>query len=353
MKRTLASSFLLSPFLIFLFAGDLYAQGDFVYTNNNVEGPNTICGFSIAPSGMLTQIPGSPFLTGGIGSGFGAFAANRIRVLGNLLFASNSRSKDISVFSIDPATGFLSLVLGSPIPSQVFGANGISLALTSNGNFLFAAGVDSNTIKAFRVGSNGSLTPVLAPAVPTGGTNILGINASPDNKFLAVTQNFFFVPGTEVRMFSIGDDGSLTPVPGSPFRVGGEAATSAEFNCASNLLFVGEHSGPTTTDVFNVASNGTLTPIQGSPFIQNSGNIGNSGQVVALSPNEQFLFVSNTFSNTVTVWSVAPSGSLALVPGSSFWVGGDDDFREPEGWQPTEMEPFCMWQMTISRIATL
>ena len=185
MKRILLRSLSFSPLLIFLFAVDIYAQGDFVYTNNNVGGPNTICGFSVASSGVLTQIPGSPFPTGGIGSGGGAFAANRIRVLGNLLFASNSGSNDISVFSIDPATGAISSVAGSPFPSEVFGGNGISLAVTPNGKFLFAAGVDSNTIKAFIVDSNGSLTPALVPPIPAGGTNILGINVSPDNKLLA------------------------------------------------------------------------------------------------------------------------------------------------------------------------
>jgi 6-phosphogluconolactonase (cycloisomerase 2 family) len=265
-----------------------------------------------------------------MGSGGGAFAANRIRVFGNLLFASNSSSLDISVFSIEPTTGLLTLVPGSPFESQVGGGNGISLALTTDGRFLFAAGVDSDTIKGFAIGSDGALLPLATPPIPSGGSETLGINVSPDNKFLAVT-HFFSFGVSAVQMFRIGTDGSLTLILASPFHVGGVAATSVEFNCAGNLLFVGQHSGLPTTDVVSVASTGMLTPIQGSPFIQTTGNIGNSAQVVLLSPDERFLFVSNQFSNTITVWSVAPNGSLALVPGSSFWCGGNDDFREPAG----------------------
>jgi 6-phosphogluconolactonase (cycloisomerase 2 family) len=330
MKQILVRALLFSPVLVVLFAGELYAQGDFVYTNNDVDGPNTVSGFSADSNGTLTQVSGSPFLTGGMGSGGGAFAANRIRVLGNFLFTSNSRSADISVFTINPTTGKLGLVAGSPFPAQVFGGNGISLALTTGGKFLFAAGVDSNTIKAFGVSSNGALTPLVAPPIPSGGSVLLGINVSPDNKFLAVTHAFPFSLSA-VQMFSIGADGSLTQLAGAPFHVGGVEATSVEFNCASNLLFVGQHSGLPTTDVVSVASNGMLTPIPGTPFIQTTGNLGNSAQVVLLSPDERFLFVSNQFSNTVTVWSVAPNGSLALVPGSSFWCGGNNSFRIPAG----------------------
>ena len=349
MKQLFVRAFLFSPFLVVLLAGELYAQGDFVYTNNDVSGPNTVSGFSADSGGTLTQISGSPFLTGGTGSGGGAFAVNRIRVFRNFLFASNSGSNDISVFSVSPITGKLSLVPGSPFPAQVLGGGGISLALTTDGKFLFAAGDVSNTIKAFGVNSSGALTPLAAPPIPSGGSELLGINVSPDNKFLAVT-HFFPFGSSSVRMLSIGNDGSLTPLSGSPFHVGGVAATSVEFNCASNLLFVGQHSGLPTTDVVSVASNGTLTPIPGTPFIQTTGNLGNSAQVILLSPDERFLFVSNQFSNTVTVWSVAPNGSLALVPGSSFWCGGNIAFGSQRGWQPTRPGHCFLWQPIILEV---
>lgn len=55
------------------------AQGNFVYTNDNANGSNTVTGFSVDSSGVLTRIPGSPFLTGGDGSGDGFFAGSPSR----------------------------------------------------------------------------------------------------------------------------------------------------------------------------------------------------------------------------------------------------------------------------------
>ncbi len=112
--------------------GSLRAQGNFVYTNNDVNGPNTVSGFSVASNGTLTLIPGSPFATGGTGGGFRFIASNDVTVstAGNFLFASNGGSNDVSVFSINASTGTLSLVAGSPFPTGGSAVLGISLSTT-------------------------------------------------------------------------------------------------------------------------------------------------------------------------------------------------------------------------------
>jgi DNA-binding beta-propeller fold protein YncE len=155
---------------------------------------------------------------------------------------------------------------------------------------------------------------------------VLGMKVSPNGKFLAVGV-FAFQPNEMLLIFSIGADGTLTQVSSSPFQIGGVSIHSFEFNRNNNLLFLGEHTGPPTTDVFSFSSDGMVSPIPGSPFIQTTGNIGNGSQIVVLSPNEKLLFTSNQSSDTVTAWRVAPNGSLALVEGSSFPVGD----REPVG----------------------
>jgi 6-phosphogluconolactonase (cycloisomerase 2 family) len=323
---------LINSLLLFLFAFTAFAQGSFVYTNNNLEGPNSISAFSVDAFGTLTEIPGSPFLTGGRASGSGAYSTNRIVIAGDLLFASNSFSFDISVFSIDPTTGNLTPVAGSPFPSGVLGGNGISLAVTPDQRFLFAGGTDSGDINSFSIGPNGSLTRVSSLTnIPFGG-RILGMKTSPDGKYLSAAVTWG--SGRSLHMFRIEPGGELTAVPGSPYAVGGMepnsviVPTSMDFSCTRNLLFAGQHSGATTTDVFNIDANGSLSLIPGSPFIQTTGQIiGNSSQIVLLSPNERFLFVSNQFSNTITVWNVAQNGGLTLVPGSSFLTGA----REPAG----------------------
>src|SRR5258706_16183785 len=77
MGRPWIRGFVLSPILAFFFAANLYAQNNFVYTNDDVFGPNTVSGFAVTGNGALTPLSRSPFLIGGTGGGWGLFASNR------------------------------------------------------------------------------------------------------------------------------------------------------------------------------------------------------------------------------------------------------------------------------------
>ena len=135
------------PFLFLLFcAADASAERRFVYTNDDVAGPNTVSGFRVHSNGTLVPVPGSPFSTGGTGNHGGFFATNRAAVFANrdLLFVSNGGSNDISVFRIDRLTGSLALVSGSPFSSEGVSGLGISLATTPDGRFLIAANAVSS-----------------------------------------------------------------------------------------------------------------------------------------------------------------------------------------------------------------
>src|SRR4051812_12579219 len=115
MKRTYIKGLLLSPLFIALFTISIYAQGNFVYVNNGAS-HNSVSAFSVAANGALTQIPGSPFATGGNAAGFGFFASNRITatIVRNFLFVANDASSNVTVFSINTTTGTLTTVPGSP-----------------------------------------------------------------------------------------------------------------------------------------------------------------------------------------------------------------------------------------------
>ncbi len=66
MKRATAGLFTLM--VLALFAAALHAQGNFVYTNNDPNGPNTVSAFQRDDSGVLTLLPGSPFPVRGPGA---------------------------------------------------------------------------------------------------------------------------------------------------------------------------------------------------------------------------------------------------------------------------------------------
>jgi len=303
--------------LVFFFTTNLYAQNNFVYTNDDVAGPNTVSGFAVASDGTLSLVLGSPFPTGGTGVGGGLLAVNRAAVCPatTLIYVSNAGSDDVSGFSVNPSSGSLTLVPGSPFPTGGVGGAGIALACTPDGRFLAAANSGSSDITMFRIGSDGALTPVAGSPFAMDAV-AHGIKISPDGKFLAAALQSI----NAVAMFRIATDGTLAPVAGSPFAgalVG--ALTSADINCSGRQLFAGTSGAATTVDVFDIATSGSLTPLPDSPFTP---GFGDSSNVVLLNPNERLLFASNPLSKSVTVFTVASNGSLSPVAGSPFAAPG-------------------------------
>ena len=292
--------------------GSLWAQGNFVYTNNNpagAPGSNTVSALSVGTNGALAAIAGSPYSTGGTGDGGGFFAGNRAVVSNKLLFASNSMSADVSVFTIDPTSGALTTVLGSPFKTGAV-AGGIALAATPDGKFLMAANSGANTVSVFSVATTGVLT--LTSQFPTANTPDAA-KVSPDGRFLAVAEPF---NNSVVEMFSIAADGSLTSLgtfAGSGISLGEVA--DVDINCANNMLFASEYNGTgTIVDVYSIGSGGTLTAISSSPFT----SAGFFSAAVLLSPDNKTLFVSNPILETLAVASVAADGNLSFLAGSPF-----------------------------------
>ena len=317
MSRPWIRGFLLSPVLVFLFGTTLHAQTDFVYTNDDVAGANTVSGFAVKKeNGALTAVPGSPFLTGGTGMGGGLLGVNRATTCAatGRIYVSNAGSNDVSGFTVDPSTGSLVFLNRTSLSLSGPSQGGIALACTPDGRFLMAADSSSREITVLSIdGDNGSLKSI--GGLTAGGTPE-GIKISPDGRFLAVA----LVNMNAVAMFSIATDGTLAQVRDSPFSPPPDSAGSlvgVDINCASSLLFAGSSGASTTVNVFDIATEGALTPAV-VPFMP---GVGTNSSVVLLSPNEQLLFASNQLSNSVTVISF-PAGSLSLVAGSPFAAPG-------------------------------
>lgn len=293
----------------------LMAQSTFVYTNND-RNPNSISAFSAAANGVLSPVPGSPFITGGTGVGGGFFASNRITaaVVKDFLYAGNSGSNNVSAFSIDPVSGVLTPVPGSPFATGgVADGIGMSLTATPDDKFLIVANGASMTITVFSVAANGALSPVAGSPFASGaGGSLASAKVTSDGKFLAVSS----APGS-ISMFNISAAGGLTPVSGSPTSDTG--AAGIDCNCASTQLFVALNGNPNSkVDVFDIGLSGALSRIAGSPFASPGAN----SNVAVLSPDDSRLFVSAQGGNSVTVFSVLSGGALTAVAGSPFPVPG-------------------------------
>ena len=306
------------------YPASLAAQARFVYANNDLFPGNNVSAFSVDATGNLTEIPNSPFATGGDGTGGGAYAVNRIVVAttaagGNFLYAVNDGSQNIAAFAIDPSLGGLTAVSGSPYATSGTGWNDISLAASPNGQFLFAGLSANSSVATFGIAADGSLSQLFSIAI---GKPPAGMKVSPDGKYLAVG-----LPGFgngAVAMFSIASNGALTMINGTPFGDSGAGfLAGVDIDCASGHVFGGEMiNGSSTVDVFSIGSSGTLSVIQGSPF---SSSAGKNSNVVVLNPTDQFLFVSNQGSSSITTFGLGSGG--ALTPASSIVLtGGTNPF---------------------------
>jgi 6-phosphogluconolactonase (cycloisomerase 2 family) len=307
------------------------AQGNYVYVNNQAAA-NTVSGYSVSATGALTQLSGSPFSTGGVGANVVCYGLNRIVLspVNNLLFVANTGDRTITSFQINPATGILTRVAGSPFPTSLTldSCQGISLAATPDGNFLVAS--SNGQIQTFAIAANGALTS--QGLTPNCCSPNAGMVISPNGQFLAISNQ------TSVSMFTLSEVTvnlqltlQLTPVSGSPFaKTGSGSLSGLDFSCAADRLYTGEATGsPALADAWTVdnsvgtATSGVLTPVPGTPFTSS----GNNSNLVLYSPDNTLLFQSNQFTNSINSFTVNPDGSLVNV--GKF--GGTTQVHTPAG----------------------
>jgi 6-phosphogluconolactonase len=306
-------------FPILLFAIASFAQNNFVYTNDNFS-PNTVSVFKVSPSnGALTLVPGSPFLTGGNGGGNDVNAENittATQGTASFLYAANNGSSTVSAFAINPKTGTLVPVPGSPfqVGPNTSGST-MSLTASPNGKFLFQVDESSTFIRTFNIAVNGVITEAAGSPFDTG-AEPEGLKVTANGNFLLVGLRSLDALG----VYSIDGNGALSPVAGSPFLTNGPAV-AMDSTCGNNRVFVSS-AGSSLIDAFDMAADGSLTPVAGSPFPSGGTSTINA---LTLTPSNQDLLTSDVFNAEVSSLAVGTDGSLQPVAGSPFaatdWVG--------------------------------
>jgi 6-phosphogluconolactonase (cycloisomerase 2 family) len=201
-------------------------KGRFVYAMSSYGPFWTVRGFAIQPTtGALTEVPGSPYLTDGrTADGYGK-AAIVVDSRGQFVYADVGRDR-IGEYAIDGTTGALAVVPGSP--------------------FHLAPGADG------RMERNGLLAP-LAGFLYAEETVSPSADADPLQYFWTLT-----IDGT----------GALSPVPGSPAKLGHNERFPTVVDSTGRFLYGWAISG-STPGVGGRSldpSTGALTPVPGSPF---------------------------------------------------------------------------------------
>jgi 6-phosphogluconolactonase len=180
-------------------------------------GPSYLDAFQIGSDGRLTAAPGSPFAAQRIGPFGGTFSP----IHGDQLFVSNAHdgpgAGSVSVYDV-AADGSLTALAGSPFADHQTAPCWV--AISPDGNTLFAVNTAVPSISRFTVAADGSLTLVgSTPFASPSGLRPFDAAVSPDGGFLYV------VDAGAAKVSAFGIEGtSLTELSGSPFTIPGGAA---------------------------------------------------------------------------------------------------------------------------------
>ena len=195
-----------------------------------------------------------------------------------------------------------------------------------------------NRIVHYHRSANGTLTEVERVATGGAGSGVFkpisgqesapnsfegagSVTLSPDRKFLFTTNG----GGNSVSSFSVAEDGRLTLIDvkatGNPVEGRSGTAKSVAYCPPKNTLFVLHSFGPDHVRLMSVDSQGKLTPRPERYTVNTHDKPNRVSTMVAVSPNEKFLFVGTVFDEPANtnpdgspiLWVRRPGGSLRSI----------------------------------------
>ena len=278
----------------------------FVFVANRLS--NSVSGYAIdAATGSLTPIPGSPFVTGLHPVGVAADPSGRFLQVTNMGDPASSTFGNLSAYLIDPVTGVLTPVDGSPFATSLFPEG---VAVDPSGRFVYVP--NGGDVPAFSIDrASGSLTPIPGSPFFTSGSGPDNVGIDPSGKF-AYVPNF---ASANVTGFSIDATGALTELPSSPFPTGPEPG-AVLVTPSGKFAYVMNHLASTVSAYSIDGTTGALSPIGGGPV-----SVGGAPTSMAVHPTGKFLYVACEAAGLSSFTIDPTTGALTPIAGSPFDVG--------------------------------
>ncbi len=269
---------------------------------------------SLALLAGVLAFPGVASADNGINFGWPGHARGFVYLDNNTAGANT-----ISGFSRD-ADGALTTLPGSPFAA---GGAGLGAGLasqgatqtTDHGQYLLAADAGSNQISVLRIDPNGSLTPVPGSPFASGGV---------EPNSIAVNHGLVYVSntgagGTNYTGFTLTPGGQLVPIPGSTVTLPAGSAPGEIVLNSTNTRLAGMRVGTSLIDSFTLDPSGRPHPAPRSPYAaQGLGPFGS--QFRPTDPDQ--LFVDNAHNGTglgtVSAFYDLPDGTLSPIGASPF-----------------------------------
>jgi 6-phosphogluconolactonase (cycloisomerase 2 family) len=226
----------------------------------------------------------------------------------HFVYAALPAPNQILAYREDPNSGILTALTVSPIAA---GPGVQSIAIHPSNKFLYAANSAEGDISLYAISTQGVLTEKTPRK--SAGANV----TTPTLLVIDKAGSFLYVGNADalnpsISVFSIGSDGTLNAVQGSPFQIG-IVPLNIKIAPSGNVLYVtgpGSVNNPGYLEVWTVSSGALTNLIQVV-------NPGTNPYGMALSPNGSYLYTANTGDNSISEYTISPTdGSLTPINGS-------------------------------------
>ncbi len=220
----------------------------------------------------------------------------------------------ISAYTVDPTTGDLKEITGSPFPA---GGHPNWVAADPSGKFLYVVNSRSNDLSIYRIdATTGELQEITSPPPPSL-QYPFGITIHPSGNFAYVTERPAALP-SRVRSYMINPvNGSLSEIPGSTVSAGDDSRESA-VDPFGRFLYVANAESDTISGYSIDQTTGKLTPTIPATFSTG----GTHPTSVTVDHSGQFVYATNFFSDRVSGFSInASTGALTPTTPPTFPTG--------------------------------
>jgi 6-phosphogluconolactonase len=290
--------------------------GDYLYVGN---GNNTnIAGFGLSSTGALSVLSNSPYNNG--------VAAQSLAVTPANTFLYAGTTNGIYEYAINSNGSITVQNNGSAVAQDIVAT---AMQVDSTGSYLLAVGVgtaiSSQAIGIYQIDATTGLLTALT------GSPLALYTGSATTPTVVVPQSILITPNNlyvyvslsslGVQVLTLGSGGALSAGTAPTYLPPISTSTSpSDYGLASDpnsaFLFVGETN--TGLRVLSIGTNGTLSELTGSPYAAGTGVTG-----VILDTTGSYVYVANKGSNNISAFTLTPaSGKLTAVAGSPFSSGG-------------------------------
>ena len=190
-----------------------------------------------------------------------------------------------------------------------------AIQVDTTGAYLIVAGASLSTTNAvvtvYSIASSTGLLTALGSLTVSkpGASNRMTIAANDVNVFLTLGTG-----GTEAFTFN-STTGALTDVGNLPTLAATNSDQSVTTNPSGTFALVTE-TGTAGVRVLTIGTNGGLTEVSGSPFAAGTGPTG-----VLVDSSGTYVYVTNRTSNTISGFVLGANGTLTAISGSPFATG--------------------------------